>query len=173
MLKKLEAKDFDKVFELMELSFPKDEYRTYEGQKALMNEELYQIYVIPDEEKDAIKALVTVWEYEKVAFVEHLAVNPAYRNGGLGSIILGEVIRELGKMICLEVELPETEMAARRIGFYKRNGFYLNEYPYIQPALAEGQEPVPLFVMPTERAGSEEEFMEIKELLYKEVYKVN
>ena len=33
MLKKMEIKDFDQVYTLMEESFPKDEYRDYQKQK--------------------------------------------------------------------------------------------------------------------------------------------
>lgn len=172
MLKKLDRKDFDKVYSIMKQSFPQDEYRPYEGQKALLNEESYQIYVLTEEETDEIKGFITVWEYEKLAFVEHLAVSSKYRNGGLGSVILKETANFLGKMMCLEVELPDTEIASRRIGFYKRNGYYLNEYPYIQPALAEGQDPVPLLLMTTYKELSEKEFEQVRDFLYEKVYKV-
>ena len=90
MLEKLNIKDFDKVYEIMEQSFPKDEYRPYEGQKALLEEEPYQIYVFRDGADEDIKGFITVWEYEELVFVEHLAVSPRYRNGGLGSVILKE-----------------------------------------------------------------------------------
>ena len=55
--------------------------------------------------------------------------------------------------ICLEVELPETEMAARRIGFYERNGFYYNDYFYMQPPIAEGRNAIPLRLMTTGRSA--------------------
>ena len=172
MLKKLDRKDFDKVYSIMKQSFPQDEYRPYEGQKALLNEESYQIYILTEDETDEIKGFITVWEYEKLAFVEHLAVSSKYRNGGLGSRILKEAAKFLGKMMCREVELPDTEIASRRIGFYERNGYYLNKYPYIQPALAEGQNPVPLLLMTTYKELSEKEFEEVRDLLYEKVYKV-
>ena len=37
MLKKMEIKDFDQVYTLMEESFPKDEYRDYQKQKELLS----------------------------------------------------------------------------------------------------------------------------------------
>lgn len=172
MLSRLYRTDFEQIFEIMERSFPKDEYRTYEGQKTLFDEDVYSVYGLIGKDSREIQGFITIWEYDEVAFVEHLAVNPLYRNKGLGSQILKEAAQMLNKMLCLEVELPETEIAARRIGFYKRNGYFLNEYPYIQPALAKGQDPVPLLIMTTEKALSEEEFENIKMLLYKNVYKV-
>lgn len=172
MLEKLKRNDFDKMFELIELSFPKDEYRTYEGHLALLDEPDYQVYVLRDEEREELRALVTVWEFGGFGFVEHLAVNPAYRNGGLGSLILGELTKKLGKMICLEVELPDNDMARRRIGFYERNGFHLNEYPYIQPPLAEEQNEISLLIMTTKRRLTLEEFERLRDRLYAKVYNI-
>lgn len=172
MIELLNIEAFDEVFEIMEKSFPKDEYRTYEGQRKLFGEPVYQLYGWKDSEGGPIKGFAAIWELEPVVFIEHLAVDPNIRNGGIGSKILHELQQKLGKMMCLEVELPETELAARRIGFYERNGFFLNHYPYIQPALATGQNEIPLMIMTTGKAVDEEEFLKIKELLYHEVYRV-
>ena len=54
----LKPADFDKVFHIMELSFPEDEFRTYEEQKALLENSYYQIYILPDESGENIKAFV-------------------------------------------------------------------------------------------------------------------
>lgn len=168
MLTKLKQKDFDKVFMIMEDSFPKDEYRTYEKQKALLDDERYMIYIIPDGEE--VKAFIAVWQFDEFAFVEHFAVNQTYRNQGLGSIILQELMKKLPCMICLEVELPETDFAKRRIGFYERNGFTLNSYDYVQPAMSEGRNELPLQIMTSGKAVSEEQFEKIRDTLYREVY---
>ena len=66
--------------------------------------------------------------------------------------------------------VPETVLAARRIAFYERNGFFLNDFPYLQPPLSNGRDPVPLRVMTSGRAVSREEFERIKALLYTRVY---
>lgn len=85
------------------------------------------------------------------AYIEHFAVDPAYRNGGLGSLMLTELVKTVGKMICLEVEPPEDAVTRSRIEFYEANGFYLNEYPYIQPPFAEGYDEIPLMIMTSYR----------------------
>ncbi len=123
-LRVAKTEEFDKIFSILENSFPPDEYRTYEGQKFLWNHPKYTVYVIPDDESDCIKAFITVWKFEDFAFIEHFAVNPFYRNQGLGSLILHEILNLLQCQICLEVELPKTDFAKRRIGFYERNGFF-------------------------------------------------
>lgn len=172
MLQKLKTTDFDKLYNIMETSFPTDEYRPYEEQKALLENPLYHPYVLADEETGGLKAFIAVWNFTSFSFVEHFAVNPSYRNLGLGSQMLQELQSMLPHQICLEVELPETEMAARRIGFYQRNGFFYNDYPYMQPSISEGRNPIPLRIMTSGQAIALEDFLHIKEVLYTEVYKV-
>ena len=43
MIEKLKIQDFDTIYDLMEMSFPSDEYRTYDEQKALLNNPGYSI----------------------------------------------------------------------------------------------------------------------------------
>jgi ribosomal protein S18 acetylase RimI-like enzyme len=171
MLEKLCLKEFDQIYNLMEVSFPKDEYRSYFEQKALLDHPLYQIYVQKDVNAQVVKGFLAVWDLDFFVFFEHFAVNPAYRNSGIGSKMLVEFSEMLGKMVCLEVEPPDSEMTSRRIGFYERNNFFFNEYPYTQPALSKGQNPVPLFIMTYGRPISEQEFDTIKNKLYTQVYK--
>ena len=170
MIRPLALKDFDKVFRLIEISFPKDEYRTYDEQKALLDNPAYEIYIYSDD--DIIKAFIAVWKFDSFVFIEHFAVDPIYRNSGIGSEFLRESVRVFGKTVCLEVELPNNEMASRRIGFYERNNFFLNKYPYIQPPISTGRNPVPLLIMTSERPVNDMEFRRIKEILYSQVYKV-
>jgi len=170
MISKLQLEDYNKVYEILEKSFPVTERRPYEKQVKLLEEPLYQIYVMKDDEKNAIKGFIAVWDFDKVMFVEHFAVNPDYRNEGLGSVILQELFQMIDKPVCLEVEPPDTEMAVRRIGFYERNGMFFNNYSYMQPALTEGCEEIPLRIMTSGSAVDEAVFHEIAGLLYQEVY---
>lgn len=120
-LRVAKTEEFDKIFSILENSFPPDEYRTYEGQKFLWNHPKYTVYVIPDDESDCIKAFITVWKFEDFAFIEHFAVNPFYRNQGLGSLILHEILNLLQCQIlfgsriaenrfCKKTELDFTEL---------------------------------------------------------------
>ena len=118
MLEVLNLKDFDKVYNLMEVSFPRDEYRNYEDQKALLSDSSYIIYVVYDETR-GIKAFMAVWDFDEYAFIEHFAVSPKFRNNGIGKEMLSQIAKVLGKRMCLEVEEPDTNMAKRRIGFMR------------------------------------------------------
>lgn len=78
MIQKMKQEDFNSVYELMEQSFPLDEYRTYEEQKALLEDSRYGIYLLPDTGKRNVKAFIALWTFDGFAFIEHFAVNPAY-----------------------------------------------------------------------------------------------
>jgi len=185
-LKKINQDEFEHVFSLMERSFPEDEYRSREEQKKLLFKQNYEIYGVCADWEDAadlsvkksvlkqkeIRAFLAVWRFLELTFIEHFAVDPVFRSGGLGSMILAEAKRLFPTQICLEVELPNTELAKRRIAFYKRNGFYVNDYPYVQPPLSAGKQELPLLLMTSQGRGSQERFERIKKLLYREVYGV-
>ena len=173
LIEKLNDINFDEVYELMEMSFPKDERRTYSEQKNLLNNPMYRIYVFRACETQQIQAFIAVWELGEIAFVEHVAVNPMCRNNGIGAKVLNELVNNVGKMVCLEVEPPNDEMSSRRIEFYKRNNFFFNEYFYIQPPMSEGRKSIQLYIMTSERKITESEFNNIKNMLYKEVYCVD
>lgn len=170
-MEKLNGADFGKVFRVMEKSFPLDEYRTFEEQKNLLGEDAYQIYVLHGDDGESVIAFMAVWEWQKLLFIEHFAVDPSQRNRGIGKRMLHEIVSANDKIVCLEVELPDTEIAVRRIGFYKRCGFFLNEYPYMQPSISKGRSPIPLQIMTYGRAVSKDEFAEIRDTLYTHVYK--
>ena len=171
-LRKIGREDFDTIFEIMEKSFPDDEYREYEEQRALFSIPEYSVYVVDERAGNgSVKAFSAVWEFDEFMYIEHLAVNPDSRNGGIGASILRALQNMSDKPICLEVEFPENELARRRIGFYSRNGFALNNYPYIQPPMSAGKNPVPLLIMTTGGEICEDEFINIMDSLYKIVYK--
>lgn len=169
MIRSMTESEFDRVFALMEESFPSDERRPYEEQKALLSRPEYRIEVW--EEDGCICGFAAVWELDGFLFLEHLAVNPKDRNCGIGAKILQELLAKEMLPLCLEVELPETELAARRIGFYERNGLCYNEYDYTQPPISKGKEPVPLRIMTSGGTVTEDEFIRIKQFLYKRVYR--
>ncbi len=80
MLKILDRINFDEAYRLMELSFPEEERRTYREQKELLTNPRYRIYVPEESQSGRLQAFAAVWEFDTFAFIEHLAVDPAYRN---------------------------------------------------------------------------------------------
>lgn len=183
MLQRMVISQFPEIYRIMEDSFSDDEYCPYEEQLALFEEPEYGIYYmpigseslesqVPDSAlKDKPAGFLAVWEFAEFIFIEHFAVNPKLRNSGTGSGMLQELVKLSKKPVCLEVELPDAELARRRIGFYERNGFVFNDYPYMQPPISKGKSSVPLRIMTYGKAVSQEEFEQIQKILYQRVYK--
>ncbi len=159
---------FDAFFALLDVSLPPDEHRSYDAQKALLAEPAYAIMTA--EEEGAVRAIMAVWEFCGWRYVEHFAVDPALRGRGVGAAMLGEYLGRDERRVVLEVELPETEIARRRIGFYTRCGLEISDFAYAQPPLNPGDGMLPLRLMASGGALTDGEAAAVRALLYREVY---
>lgn len=168
----MDDRDFDKIFTIMTASFPESERRTYAGQKDLLADPHYRL-VTETDENNIIIAFLASWEFPQFRFVEHIAVDPGIRGGGIGGKLMAAYIGESAKPIVLEVEPPDTDMAQRRISFYERLGFHLNPFEYMQPPLQKGQPELSLKIMSYPQTLTDAEFALYKETLYSKVYKVS
>lgn len=165
-LSNLKKDEFHQIYNLLELSFPQEEYRSYEDQNALLDHSYYHIFVERDDQGE-ILAFVALWKFEEFNFLEHFATHPKARGKGIGSKIIKEITENCERVIFLEVEPPVSEVNRKRISFYERNGFYLNDFPYKQPALNKDTEEVPLMIMTTKGKIEEESFEKMKRELLK------
>ena len=164
----MSEKMLGKVYGLMQRSFPKDELRTYAEQKRLFSLPCFDMTVL--ENFTEIIGFISVWDLDGFRYVEHLAVSAKHRGMGYGSKILKDYMSSHpSERYVLEVEPPRDEVSKKRVEFYEKLGFTLNDYEYIQPALS-GKE-VELRIMATGGALSEEEFNGIRKILYGVVYK--
>lgn len=167
----LDKERFDEVYKIMEENFPPNERRSYEGQKAAMDADNYCVYTV--EEDGKIIAFFAVWFLDGFVFAEHLAVDKAHHNGGIGTELIKRVLNSLDVPMVLEIELENSsDMAKRRAGFYRRLGFSINGYEYAQPSYGEGKSPIPMHLVSYPDALSEDEFKEYKKIIYKEIYKL-
>lgn len=160
---------FDRVYAIMKASFPNIERRTYDGQKALLRDPHYRVLTETDD-GGSILAFLAAWEFPAFRFVEHIAVDPGTRGGGVGGRLMTAFLAQSPKPVVLEVEPPATGLQRRRVGFYERLGFLLNDYAYSQPPLQEGQPDLPLKLMSYPRLLTEAEFETCRETLYMRVY---
>ena len=169
-IERMRPEDFDAVYRLLSQSFPAGERRDAVGQRALFSDSAYRVDILraPD---GGVQALMASWDFDDFVFFEHFAVDPACRNGGIGWQMLDAMLARCGKRACLEAELPETKLAARRIGFYERHGFTVNaDYPYFQPALTPGGDPLPMHLLTTGGAHTPAELRAIETLVHTRVY---
>lgn len=74
--------------------------------------------------------------------------------------------------IVLEVEPPEGSLAKKRIRFYKRMGFHLNGYHYVQPPYRLGEHPVPLKLMSYPKPIHPNQIKTVTKRIYRHVYRL-
>jgi ribosomal protein S18 acetylase RimI-like enzyme len=170
--KKIHHYDFDSVFKLMSEAFPSVERRSYEDAKNLLYEELYNIIVERDKE-DNIIAFIASWEFDDFNYVDHFAVHRKMRGNGMGTLMLKDYLNGCNKPVFLEVELPENDISVSRIKFYKRLGFQLNNFEYLQPPMQKQHGFLPLKVMSYPNGVNAKEFINFKNTVYDKVYKFN
>ena len=170
MIKKLEVKDFEEIFSIMEQSFPVDEYRDKQGQRRIFDEKEYSVYGYIENQK--ILGFIMVWDFTDILYIEHFAVRKESRNLGIGGKLLSFVKENYKSPAVLEVEPPQDDLTKRRVEFYKRNGFKYNDYYYVQPSMAKGKKEIPLKILSLPNELSEEEFIKARDILYSRVYKI-
>ena len=95
---------FDIFYNILKKSFLKEEYRSFEKQKALLNKKIYEILFCSIEGK--VAGIMAFWHLEEFVFVEHFAVDEGLRGQGIGSKMLDFIKSNLKTFVILEVELP-------------------------------------------------------------------
>lgn len=153
-------------------AFPPDERRPLPDQRSNTdNNTRFQCLLVTDRNQKPT-GFITCWDLGICLYVEHFATSPEMRGAGIGSAILRDFLTKAGKPVVLEVEHPDTEIARRRIGFYRRNGFELwEDVDYIQPPYSPGQSAVPLLLMATPGL-SREDASKIIAAIHTQVYGV-
>ncbi len=123
---------FSFCWELYVAAFPENERRDLYYHTETMSREQFHCDVVLNSDEPI--GILFWWDLSGFTFVEHLATTPAVRGAGYGNQILSELISVSRKPILLEVEHPEDEISRRRIKFYERMGFVLNNHPYRHPS---------------------------------------
>lgn len=160
---------FEEFYAIYEEAFPPNERRQKEDQKKILQNPSYRVRVAGE---GAIAAIAGYWSLPGCLFLEHLATAPHYRGLGLGRKLVKECLEETKLPVFLEIE-PVTAadpMSGRRQAFYERLGFWANTFPYLQPPLKEGDQPMPLWIMSHGGPVSQEEFEPFKLEIYRLVY---
>lgn len=155
---------------MLEGSTPIDERRTWEQQQKTLLDSRYTFLPFLDE-NGALVAIVGAWKFDRFTFIEHIVVDPSIRNKKIGSQIISDLCQRSTQPIILESDPPElSEIAARRIGWYQRMHFVVNESNYIQPPYSPEKAPVTMKLMSFPQALSSIDFNEFVAVLYSEVY---
>lgn len=149
-------------------SFPYDERRDEAYHLQTIERKNYLFEAIYDD--DLFVGILGWWDFEDVRYIEHFAITPSLRSGGYGRRVLESFMVESDKMILLEVEHPVDELQRRRIGFYERLGFKLNDHHYSHPAYHIGDSRVSLLIMTYPEAISQSDLTNFTDRYLAEIH---
>ena len=158
-------KKISRLYSAYEKTFPADERRDEEQFLALIEKPDCYIFGVHLEEK--MVGYVIIWELENCHFLEHFEVFEEFRNLKLGEKILAELKEKMNQIVLESEPTNLNEMAARRIGFYERNGFSIIDENYVQPSYGKGKNALQLFLL--SNFGVENTSQIVKEI-YAKVY---
>ncbi len=159
---------FKPSWSLYQEAFPLMERREIVLQNQLFNAERYHFDVVKS--GATVLGFILWWQFEHFVYIEHLATIESVRGQGVGERIVTKLKHQTGTRLVLEVEPPTTKINQRRIGFYERLGFVLNDFPYQQLPLRKNGTMVDLLLMSYPDSLDSEEFVLFKDEFKKHCY---
>ena len=160
---------FNQAWEIYQEAFPEDEKRTIKGQLIAFEQPNYSFCCVVNECE--VLGIVAYWQILEYMFVEHFAVKNELRGQGIGAKILRNLFDKYPKFkFILEADLPIDDTSKKRIKFYERVGFNVNEYEYVQPPYGATKKPVPMKILTYPEKINDKSFEEIKQGIYEVVY---
>lgn len=158
---------------LYEHSFPLSERRPTQVWADLMKtKKAFRIHEIS--KSGTFIGFITLWHFTTFIYVEHFAICPSERGGGIGAETMRILIENnKGVPILLEVEPPVSEIAKRRINFYERQGLFLLPYAYKQPPYRPMEQYLELKLMSTRQDWDAKDIQIAIHEVYQSVYGVD
>lgn len=155
---------------IYETSFPEDERREFDLLKPLDEKSNLDFFIITDNQDVAI-GIISLWFFDEFIYIEHFAIQEDKRKNGIGTKVLSKLTAKYSKPILLEAELPDNDLAKRRIAFYQRHGFVTLPYNYTQPPYDKNKQSLPMIIMmKTDFEITKSFYDSAIELLHKKVY---
>ena len=147
--------EFETAFALYEVSFPVYERRTRSAQAGRLSHPEYRFTLL--REGDRFQGILLYWEGPGFRYVEHFAIAPELRGGGVGARALAELCGQ-GIPVILEIDPPVDEISVRRQHFYERCGFVKNPFSHVHPPYRGQFQGHPLVVMSAPSALSQSDY---------------
>lgn len=171
-MEKISIKQFHQAYALLEKAFIPAELRPHDKMLSLFKKDMFSLY--GHYLNQQLAGVMLIWKLKNFVFLENFAVASSLRGQGIGTKMLKDMQTHYpDKLIILEVENPNDELSKRRIQFYQRNGYILNQFHYIQPALRENAPKIDLMLMSFQKAINISEFDHIKKEIFQIVYQQN
>ncbi len=166
--------DLEFIEKLYIESFPRNERRPILGMHHLLEDESrFNLFLLETNDNTRI-GFITYWDLDTFIFIDHFAISSEQRNGGYGQKAIKELIKQTSLPLIGEIELPTvSELASRRVEFYKKQGFQIWDLPYEQPPYEEGFDPIPMLTITYRNLNFPSNFEVVRHTIYSEVYKRN
>lgn len=167
-LKPIHLSEFNKYYELLENDFCYAERKDYDSEiLSFQNKSFYPSFIFL---KDELVGYICFWKFDSFVFIEHFAILEGKRNQRIGSEFLKHFLLNTPHLIILEVERPTDLISEKRVHFYKRLGFTVNLYDYIQPSYHKENDKVPMYICSFDRSISHSEYIRIIKQIKNVVY---
>ena len=125
--------EFRRLMELYQSAFPLEERRDIDQLEMLVKSEP-RMFFNKVEVDGELAGLFVYWNLGDFYYMEHLAVFEEMRNRKIGQGVLAWIAEHLDGLRILEAEPRGTEITDRRIAFYERNGYSVQDKDYYQLA---------------------------------------
>ena len=124
------SKYLPKIENIYLSSFPESERIEF---SAMVNRKFQNsnLYALTDNKK--LVGFTYISCYEDIVYIIYLAIDENERNKQLGSLALKEIDKlypNKTKVLCVEKPTTDDEMKAKRISFYKKNGFKFASFEF-------------------------------------------
>lgn len=129
-----ESKLWEQAWRLYTESFPEHERRRISSHRRAVEDPCFHTRVAV--ENGNLLGILFYWNFGKEnIYIEHMAVNPLRRGQNIGTAILGSFIAQNPHSnIVLEIAPPVDDDSRRRMTFYKKLGFIVNDFAYTHPS---------------------------------------
>lgn len=165
----LKLEEFDQFYQILLNNFPTKEIKEYNYMKDTFYAGHYQVLTLKKDHQ--IVGIMSFYQHDDFRFIDYFAIDGALKGNGMGSKMLQYFIGLDDQMVILEVEHPENEQSERRIGFYQRNGLYLNDqFNYFVPPVRNLKHRLYFHLMSSKRELDNIEFEKYYPQILKMVY---
>ncbi|EGT3615749.1 GNAT family N-acetyltransferase [Clostridium perfringens] len=159
---------FNKAMEIYKVSFPIFEQRTMKDQIEALQDKDYHFDVIYDEDK--MVGILLYWDMNEYKYIEHFAIDSSLRGKNYGSRVLKEFCKH-NKNVILEIDPPIDEVSIKRLNFYLKLGFKLQDFNHVHPSYRKECKSHSLKIMTFNEDISKEDYDTFNKLLKKNVMK--
>lgn len=140
---------FGRMWEIYRNAFPEYEQRSWEGQEAAFRYPNYRVDAWTENGK--LLGFLAWWDLPDLIYIEHFAMAPEKRGGGIGGRVLSAFLRQHPGTVVLDIDPVTDEISTRRKGFYERLGFRVNPHRHIHPPYQGNGDLFELVLMSTPR----------------------